>query len=171
MRRPLTSFFSRNTGSIKFCIYLQVTETKNNKFYPSPFPRGDNFSVKVKLMYFFFFKLLLYPWSKIGQTKYLAIMTKEGSIKIVNSLTPRAEVLVLRCSYISHRVKMRYFFKNLPLYSQAQIRQTEGKLMLTKVIVMFMMSGAGFFVLRRGHIGHILEMHYFFKNFLLCIQA
>ena len=47
------------------------------------------------------------------------MMIKEGSTKIVNFITPRAGVLVLGRDHISHVVKMHYFFKNLPLYSQA----------------------------------------------------
>ena len=41
------------------------------------------------------------------------MMTKEGSTKIVNFMTPGAGVLVLGCGHISQRVKMNYFFKNL----------------------------------------------------------
>ena len=41
------------------------------------------------------------------------MMTKEGSTKIVNFMTPGAGVLVLGCGHISHIVKMHYFFKNL----------------------------------------------------------
>ena len=46
-------------------------------------------------------------------------MTKEGSTKIVNFMTPEAGVLVLGCGHISHKVKIHYFFINLLLYSQA----------------------------------------------------
>ena len=46
-------------------------------------------------------------------------MTKEGSTKIVNFITPGAAVLLLGCDHISHIVKMPYFFKNLLLYSQS----------------------------------------------------
>ena len=41
------------------------------------------------------------------------MIAKEGSTKIVNSITPEARVLVLGCGHISHIVKMHYFFKNL----------------------------------------------------------
>ena len=41
------------------------------------------------------------------------MMTKEGSTKIVNFMTPGAGVLVLGRDHISHIVKMHYFFKNL----------------------------------------------------------
>ena len=43
------------------------------------------------------------------------MMTKEGSTKIVNNMTPGAGVLVLGHGHISHKVKMHYFFKNLIL--------------------------------------------------------
>ena len=39
--------------------------------------------------------------------------------KIVNVMTPEAEVLVLERGRISHIVNMHYSFKNLLLYSQA----------------------------------------------------
>ena len=46
--------------------------------------RGGNFGVKsVKLMYFFK-NLLLYSGVWFRQTKYIVMMTKEGSTKIVN---------------------------------------------------------------------------------------
>ena len=60
------------------------------------------------------------------------MMTKEGSTKIVNFMTPRAGVLMLGCGHISHIVKMHYFFKNLLLYFQAQIRQTKGIVMMSE---------------------------------------
>ena len=67
-----------------------------------------------------------------------------------------------------------YFLKNLFLYSQALIRQTKYVVMMTKEgskIVNFMTPGAGVLVLGRGHISHIVKMHYFFKNLLLYSQA
>ena len=51
------------------------------------------------------------------------MMTKEGSNKIINFIIPRAGVFVLGCGHISHIVKMPNFYENLPLYSQAYIRQ------------------------------------------------
>ena len=68
---------------------------------------------------YFFKNLVLYSQAWIRQTKYVVMMTKEGSTKIVNFMTPGAEVLVLGRGHISHIVKMHYFFKNLLLYSQA----------------------------------------------------
>ena len=47
------------------------------------------------------------------------MITKEGSDKIVNFMTPGAGALVLGCGHISHIMKMHYFFKNLLLYFQA----------------------------------------------------
>ena len=38
------------------------------------------------------------------------MMTKEGSTKIVNFMTPGAGILVLGHDHISHIVKMHYFF-------------------------------------------------------------
>ena len=73
------------------------------------------------------------------------MMTMERSTKIVTFMTPRAEVLVLGCGYISYKVKILYSFKNLLLYSQAKIRQTMYIVMMTKEgstkIVTFMTPG------------------------------
>ena len=63
--------------------------------------------------------LLLYSGAWFSKTKYIVMVTKEGSTKILTFMTPGAGVLVLRRGHISHRVKMDYFFKNSFLYSQA----------------------------------------------------
>ena len=103
------------------------------------------------------------------------MMTTERSTKIVNFMTPGAGVLVLGRGHISHIMKMHYFFINLLLYSQALIRQTKYVVMMTKEgspkIINIMTPGAGVLVLGRGHISHIVKMHYFFKNHLLNSQA
>ena len=97
------------------------------------------------------------------------MMNKEGSTKIVTFMTPRAEVLVLGCGHISHIVKMHYFFKSLLIYSHAYIRKTKFIVLMTKEgstkIVNYMTPGAGIFVLRCGHMIHIVNMHYFLKIF------
>ena len=56
---------------------------------------------------------------------------------------------------MSYVAKIHYFFKKI-LYSQAQIRQTEGLVMITKekttTVINLMTPGAGVLVLARGHI-------------------
>ena len=47
-------------------------------------------------------------------------------------MTHGVGVLALRCGHISYIVKIHYFFKYLLLYSQAQIRQTEGIVMISE---------------------------------------
>ena len=65
-------------------------------------PRGGNFGVKsVKLMYFLM-NLILYPWAWFKQTKCIVIMTKEGSNKNTNFMTPGAGFLVLGHSHMSY---------------------------------------------------------------------
>ena len=59
---------------------------------------------------YFFKKILLYSQALIRQTKYVVMMTKERSTKIINFMTPGAGVLVLGCGHISHIVKLHYFF-------------------------------------------------------------
>ena len=57
-------------------------------------------------MHYFFENLLLYFQTKGRQTKYIVMMTKEESTKILNYMTPQAGVLVLGCGHISCIVKM-----------------------------------------------------------------
>ena len=52
------------------------------------------------------------------------MMTKKGSTKIVNFMTPGR-------GHISDIVKMHYFFKKFLLYTQAWVRQTKFKGMMT----------------------------------------
>ena len=110
-----------------------------------------------------FLKHLLYSQALIRQTKYVVMMNKEWSTKIVNFMTPGVEVLVLGRGHISHIVKMHYFIKNLLIYSGASIRQTMYIVMMTKEgstkIIDFMTPGLGVLVLGRGHISHIVKMH------------
>ena len=84
------------------------------------------------------------------------MMTKEGSTKIVNFMTPGQGFLWWGVVIYSHIVKMHYFFKNLLLYSSASSRQTEYIVMMSKEastkIVNFMTPGAGVPVMGCGHI-------------------
>ena len=87
-------------------------------------------------------------------------MTKEGSTKIVNFMTPRAGVLVRGPGHISHIEKKDYFFKNHLLYSHECIRQTKYIVVMTKEgstkIVNFMTPRPGVLVLGPGHISNII---------------
>ena len=72
---------------------------------------------------------------------------------------------------------MHYFFKNLPLYFHAYIRQTKYIVMMTKErfnkIVNFMTPRTGVLVLGCGHICHIVKIHYYkimYKILLLYFQ-
>ena len=72
-------------------LYIQRIVTM--QMTPSLPPRGGNFGVKnVKLM-FFLKNPLLYPRAWFRQTKYIVMMTKEGSTKIVNLMTPGSGIL------------------------------------------------------------------------------
>ena len=57
-------------------------------------------------MHYFFKNLHFNSQALIRQTKYVVMMTKEGSTKIVNFMTPEAGVLVLGRGHISHIVKL-----------------------------------------------------------------
>ena len=108
---------------------------------------------------------LLYSQAQIRQTKYIVMLTKEGSTKIVSFMSPGSVVLVMGHGHISHIVKMHYSLKILHLYFQAMFRKTKYIVMLTKEgsikIVSFMSPGSGVLVLGHGHISHIVKMHYF----------
>ena len=62
-------------------------------------------------MNYFFKKNFLYSQAENREIKYIVMMNKEGSTKIINFMTPGAGVLVLGHGHISHVVKMQYFFK------------------------------------------------------------
>ena len=64
-------------------------------------------------MHYFFKILLLYSQALNRQTMYIVMMTKEGSTKTVNFMTPGAGVLVLGHVLISHILKMHIFFYTL----------------------------------------------------------
>ena len=95
-------------------------------------------------MHYFFKNLLLYSQALIRQTKYVVIISKEGSTKIVNFMTPGAGVLALGCGHVSHIVKMHYVLKNLLLYSEARnivmiAKEGSTKIVnIIKVIIVYM---------------------------------
>ena len=60
----------------------------------TPLLRCGHKSLIVK-MHYFFKNRLLYSQAQIRQTKYVVMITKEGSTKIENFMTPGAGVLVL----------------------------------------------------------------------------
>ena len=113
-----------------------------------------------------FKNLFLYSQAQIKQTKYVVMMTKKGSTKILFFMTPGAGDLLLGRDHISHIVKMYYFFRNLQTYTQAQIKQTKYVVMMTREgstkIINFMTPRAGFLVLGFGHISCIVKLHYFY---------
>ena len=71
-------------------------------FMTPPTPRGANFGVKLM---FFLKSLLLYSQALIRHSKYVVMMTKEGSTKIVNFMTPGVGVLKLGLGHMSHYSK------------------------------------------------------------------
>ena len=96
------------------------------------------------------------------------MITKEGSTRIANFMTPGARVLVQWCGYMSYLVKLHL------LYSVAWFRQTKCKVMMTKEgstkILNFMTPGAVVLMKERGHISYIVKIH-FFLNLLLYFKA
>ena len=53
----------------------------------------------------YFSKNPLYAWAWIRKTKCIVMMTREGSTKIVNFVTPGAGVFVPGRGHISYRMK------------------------------------------------------------------
>ena len=102
---------------------IQVLSNKG----PQPFLRGDKYEIaiihfgeviwdkKVQNRCISYENLLFHSGACFRQTKYIGMMTKERSIKIVNFMTPGSGVLMLGCSHVSHIVKIHYNFKNLLL--------------------------------------------------------
>ena len=76
-------------------------------------------------------KSSVYSWALIRQTKYLLMMTKKRSTKIVNFFIPVAGGLVQGYGRISHSVKMHYFFIRLLFFFRALIRQTKYIVIMT----------------------------------------
>ena len=70
-------------------------------------------------------------------------------------------------NYGAKNIKLIYFIKNI-LYPGTLFRQTKYKVMMTKEestkIVNSMTLMTVVLVLGRGHISHIVNMHYFFKS-------
>ena len=76
----------------------------------------------VKINYFYE-KLPLYPKVEIKKLEGILMINKEGSTKIVNFMIPRAGIIVLGRGQISQNYY--FFFENLLLFIQAQIRLIE----------------------------------------------
>ena len=116
--------------------------------------------------HYFFKNLILFSKRQNRQSKYTGMMTNQGSTKVVNFMTPSwIRGSLLGHGHLSQIVKIHYFFKNLLLYSKAQIRKTEGIVMMSEEestkIVNFMTPRAGILVLGRGL---IVNMQYFFSS-------
>ena len=74
--------------------------------------RRNHISHIVK-MYHLFRNMFPYSGARFRQTKYIVMMSKEGSTKKINFMTPEAGGLVLGRDLISHVEKMYYFFFTL----------------------------------------------------------
>ena len=68
--------------------------------FMTPHPKGREFWGKKCKTDIFPKKILLYSGAWFRQTKFIVMMTKEGSTKIVNFMTPGTGALVLGCGHI-----------------------------------------------------------------------
>ena len=92
------------------CSICRVRRQESVNFI-APTPGGGNLGVKKCKIDVFLQNLLLYSQALIRETKYVVMMTKEGSTKTENFMNPGAGVLMLRRGHISQRVKMHSFIK------------------------------------------------------------
>ena len=74
---------------------------------------GYCYVIPVVKMHIFFLNCLIYSRTNISQTKSTLTITKIGSTKIVNFMTPGAGVPVLGRDHIGVILKMHLFFKIL----------------------------------------------------------
>ena len=98
-------------------------------------------------------------------------MTKVGSTKVVNFMTPRSRSSCARVMPYTLYSEKTSFLKKSSSPPQAYIRQTKNiNIMIVKdgstKVVNFMTPGTGGLVLGRGHISHIVKMHHFFETLL-----
>ena len=102
--------------------------------------------------------------SYFRQTKYILMMTEEGSTKILNFMTPGAEVFVLGRGHISQWkciISLKFLFSNMGHGWDTQ-RNDQGR-----VYKNYRTSGQGFFVSGRGH---KVKMQYFFLSSLSTLR-
>ena len=98
---------------------------------------------------YFLKNFLLYSQALIRQTKYVVMMTKEGSTKIVNFMTPGAGVFVLGRSHTNHIVKIHISLK----FFSTPVDQTN---------YVYSNDEQGMGLLGCGHISHIARMNALF---------
>ena len=87
-------------------------------------------------------------------------MTKEGHTQSVNFMTPGAGVLMIGHGHTRLTLKMHY--KSI-LYSQTWIRQTKCIVITTRKDppkLYILRPQEGIIELERGHVNHIVNMHY-----------
>ena len=87
-------------------------------------------------------------------------MTKEGHTEIVNFMTPGAGVLMIGHGHT--RLTLKMHDKSI-LYSQTWIRQTKCIVMTTRKDppkLYILRPQVGIIELERGHVNHIVNMHY-----------
>ena len=108
---------------------------------PSPCQGEVIFGVKVVNLFKIFFST-----PRFRQIKYIVMMNKDASTKIVNFMTPGSGVLVLGNGHMtpgagvlvlgdghkSRTLNMNCFFKNILLYSEACIGQIRCIVMMTR---------------------------------------
>ena len=87
--------------------------------------RCGHTSYIVKKTLFLTSSSLHFSQAQIRQTEGKVMMSKEGSTKILDFMTPRSGILVLGCGQISHIVKIHCIFNNLLIFTQAKIRHAQ----------------------------------------------
>ena len=79
--------------------------------------RGNNHISDIVKIHYFFKNLLLYFKAQVRQTEGIVMMSKEGSTKIVNFMTPRAGILVLGCGLYKLCSENALFLEESPSFN------------------------------------------------------
>ena len=86
--------------------YLRRQEIRN---FMNPTPREGNLVLKNVKFTYCFENLLIYSVTWFRQTNCIVMMTKEGSSKIINFMTPGAGVLLLGRYHMSYNENALFF--------------------------------------------------------------
>ena len=114
-------------------------------------------------MHYVLKNLLLYSGAQIKQTKYLVRITKEGSTKIVNFMTPGTGVLVLGSGHISHIVKLIIPLKIFFIDQTNEVCTNDDQIRVYQKCK-YHDPGTGALMLWCGHISHYSENTFFFNS-------
>ena len=106
MSCPVTEIIGYVDHSQNRQEYLRRQEIRN---FMNPTPREGNLVLKNVKFTYCFENLLIYSVTWFRQTNCIVMMTKEGSSKIINFMTPGAGVLLLGRYHMSYNENALFF--------------------------------------------------------------